>query len=677
MPQDDNIRESAVAGPLFKKARDAADAADYDTAIDLYLQGLRADPENIKGHIDLRHAALARQETNPKALTKEQIRQRLSGGRPLDRMLNAEYLLSLDPNHMPYAGLMLKAAVQAGLKNTVKWIGDLIFLANNNAKKPSLQLYVLLRDSYAAVQQYDRAVAAAQKASRLKPGDRTLVEQLRRLSVKQRQKRKQEKETIEPDDSLASVDGTADLAVEPAEAAGSDTLEKARAFFSKAKKTAESGNYDYAIEMYLDGLKYAPDAVEEGHLPLCELALQRQGKDGKKPTMMEKVKRMRGKDPLEQMLNAEYLFAKDPEHLPYAETMLKAAVAGQYTRTAGWLANLIFQTNNAAKKPSFHTYVLLKDCYSQLDQYDKALAACQRAMQIKPNDGALADEYKNLSAELTVARGRYGSDNDFRASIKNRDEQEKLHAQQGVVKSQDYRRLAIESARKKLAEDPGVPKNIFKLADALSGLETEEGENEAVELLEDSYDDTGDFTFKERAGTLRIKHLKRRIRWAKSADEEKKVDPAKDPNIAKLREQLAKTELDHYRRCMEHYPTDLRAKYEYGIRLVRARRYDEAIPLFQEAQRDPKYKISSMNQIGQCFFNKGWNADAIDVFKRAIDAYEIQDDSIAKDLRYNLARALEENGDTEEALQLYRHIAQLDFSYKDVSGRVETLRNTK
>jgi len=88
---------------------------------------------------------------------------------------------------------------------------------------------------------------------------------------------------------------------------------KARSFFEKAGKVAETDNFDYAIDMYLQGLRHAPDALMEGHLPLCELALQRQGKSGKKPSMVDKVKHMGGKTPLDQMLNAEYLFVKDPE----------------------------------------------------------------------------------------------------------------------------------------------------------------------------------------------------------------------------------------------------------------------------------------------------------------------------------------------------------------------------
>jgi len=81
-----------------------------------------------------------------------------------------------------------------------------------------------------------------------------------------------------------------------------------------------------------------------------------------------------------------------------------------------------------------------------------------------------------------------------------------------------------------------------------------------------------------------------------------------------------------------------------------------------------------MGKIGLCFFMKGWFSDAIDTFKEAIEQYEIKDDEIAKDLRYNLARACEQQGQTAEALEIYRKLAQLDYAYKDVRNRVDKLR---
>ena len=449
----------------------------------------------------------------------------------------------------------------------------------------------------------------------------------------------------------------------------------AEVFFERARKVAVTSNFDYAIDMYMEGLSCVPEAVQQGHIPLRELALLRQVRGGKKPSMMEKVKRLRGKSALDQMLNAEYLFAKDPDHLPYAEAILKAALAGGYKETTRWIADLVFQANNAAERPSLQTYILLKDSYQAVGQFDRALAACERAARLKPADTALADEFQTLSAELTVSRGKYDQEGDFRKSIKDREAQEKLLSQDAVVKTEDYRISAVKEARKALAADQTLPKNIYSLAEALSDLQTDEAEKEAVELLENVYRTKSDFSYKRRADQIKIKQLKRKIRQAKAALEANPNDTAAKSRQVELAAQLKSVELEHYRLTVENYPTDLEVKYEYGVRLIQNKRYDDAIPLFQEAQKDPRHKVTAMDKIGLCFFTKGWFADAIDIFTHAIDSHEIKDDSIAKELRYNLARSYEENGDTEKALDIYRKIAQLDFAYKDVRQRVDKLRN--
>jgi tetratricopeptide (TPR) repeat protein len=520
--------------------------------------------------------------------------------------------------------------------------------------------------------QIERAFAACRRAVALKPDDEGLVAELKRLMAKL------------PGHKRSAAQPPASVSPPPVEPQDTEVpaprvykdpdLEEAKVFFEKAWKAAETKNYDYAIEMYLDGLHRAPDALEEGHLPLVELGLQRRALGGKKPTMVERVKRLRGKTPLEQMLNAEYLFAKDPDHLPYAEAMLKAAVDGGYSKTAHWIANLIFQTNNAVEKPSLQTYLMLKDAYIALEQFDKAVAACQRALRMKPDDKELTDEFKNLSAELTMAKGKYDVEGDFRQSIRDRQTQAKLYAQDRVVKTQDYRVTAVEEARRAYAQDPDIPKHVFDLAEALADLQQDESENEAIQLLENAYGGHKDFRYKDRAGVLRIKQIRRKLRSAKRQLEARPADVRAKDNVQELTDALNRTELEHYRLCMENYPTDLAAKYEYGLRLMRNKQYNEAIPLFQEAQKDPRRRIQAMDKVGYCFFMKGWYSDAVDVFTQAIDSYEIKDDATAKELRYNLARAYEEQKDRHKALELYRRIAQLDFGYRDVSDRVDQLR---
>jgi len=386
------------------------------------------------------------------------------------------------------------------------------------------------------------------------------------------------------------------------------------------------------------------------------------------------MKYSRGKTPLEQLLNAEYLMARDPEHLPYIEAMLKAAIAGDYKQTTKWIADLLFAVNNASGNPSVHAYLLLKDSYAAIGLWDRAIAACQHAARIRPDDADIADEAKRLSAEMTVSRGKYDQAGDFRNSIKNREEQEIFQSQQGVVKTKDYRVLAAEAARKAYEQNPQSAQSIFGLAGALADMRTDQAEEEAIQLLEDAYKKRQDFSFKERAGLIRIGQVKRKIRESDEIVEANTEDSVAKSKHAGLVGQLNKAEMEHYGLCVQNYPTDLKAKYEYGLRLVHNQKYDEAIPLLQDAQKDPRHKIAAMDKIGLCFFMKGWYSDAEDIFTRAIDSYEIKDDDIAKELRYNLARSFEEQGKKAEALDIYRKIAQVDFGFKDVSQRVDRLR---
>ncbi len=688
---DPDAHVQSQAKGHFERARQRSEAGDLDGAIEAYLDGLRLAPDDVaEGHIELRVLSLQRQDRGGAKPSPEEVNRRLtSGGTPLEKMLNAEYLLAMDPEHLAYGEALLAAAVAGGYREAAKWIADLVFLANNNAAKPSVALYTVLRDAYAAIGQIQRAAAACQRAVRLNPHDEELVHALKQLRAKlafgvkgpraagdkgksSARRHKQPKR----DEQATDVEGDPEARREAAltQTANEQRMAEAKSFFANARKAAEGKQYDYAIDMYINGLTRAPDALEEGHLPLCELGFQRRGKGGKKPSMMEKVKRMRGKTPLEQMLNAEYLFVKDPDNLSYAEAMLKAAIEGGYTRTAHWIANLIFQTNNAIEKPSLQTYLLLKDSYKTLGQYDKAVAACQRAYRLKPESKELADEFKNLSAELTMAKGNYTVEGDFRQSIKDQETQAKLYAQDRVIKTEDYRLSAVEDARKAYAHEPDLPKNIFTLAEALADLEADNSENEAIRLLEGAYVRRHEFSFQERAGLLRMRQVRRKLREARKQLEAKPQDSEAKERMADLTATLNDTEMTHYRLCVENYPTDPAHKYEYALRLMQNQRYNEAIPLFQEAQKDPRRKISAMDKVGYCFLMKGWYADAVDVFTHAIEAYEIKDDAVAKELRYNLARAYEEQGDNEKALDVYRRIAQLDFSYKDVGERVDRLR---
>ena len=58
---------------------------------------------------------------------------------------------------------------------------------------------------------------------------------------------------------------------------------KSKPFFDRADQIAETGNWDYAVEMFLQGISRDVENITRGHERLRETALQRKASGGKGP----------------------------------------------------------------------------------------------------------------------------------------------------------------------------------------------------------------------------------------------------------------------------------------------------------------------------------------------------------------------------------------------------------
>ena len=67
-------------------------------------------------------------------------------------------------------------------------------------------------------------------------------------------------------------------------------------------------------------------------------------------------------------------------------------------------------------------------------------------IRLKPDDDEIAQEFKRLSAELTVSKGKYDKEGDFTQSIKDRELQERLYAQDRAVKTESQIQNAVKQA---------------------------------------------------------------------------------------------------------------------------------------------------------------------------------------------------------------------------------------
>lgn len=456
---------------------------------------------------------------------------------------------------------------------------------------------------------------------------------------------------------------------------------KARKWFVRADELVENRNYDYAIECYVDGLAIWPEAVGEGHMKLRGCGAARQHTGGKKAGLKDTMKRsLNHKDPVQAMLNASWLLARDPMNISYIEGIFKNANKAHCDDTVMWIGQALFNAAEQEKKPSAKRFASIKDIYEELadraqarGDVDVAVEALQRGIAAMNNQEVLDPKNKeiptvrrDLSTKLTIIKGKYQTSESFTESMRDREVQDDLRDSERMIQSSDRLGELIVKAKKDWENNPETPAKLRALIDLLCREDNEEHETQAIGILVERFKQSGDYAHKSQADDIRMRQLLRKVRKAKSGA---------DPAVAKqARIEQLKFELRVYKERTTKYPTDHRVRFEYAGRLFQARKFDDAIPLFQSARADPKHRTRCDVYIGRCFFEKGYQEQAVATLAKALEAMEIRENETGKSLQYWLGRAQEAAGDKNAALDSFGELMQLDYNYRDIRARMDALK---
>jgi tetratricopeptide (TPR) repeat protein len=455
-------------------------------------------------------------------------------------------------------------------------------------------------------------------------------------------------------------------------------MAQAREWFRKGQDMAEKKNYDYAIECYINGLDFWPEAVEEGHKACRAAALFR---GPKKVGFGDQMKyKTNVKDPKRAMLNAEMLLSKDPRNVSYMEAVFKNAARAHYDATVMWIGEIFAEFAAREEKPNPARFVVLRQVYEELgDRYTQtdpavAVVAMQRAVEalsrlqsLKPQDMEISTDLRDVAGKLTIMKGRYASADSFKESMHEGESQRALHDHDRGVQSDARLDELIARAHAEYEANPTEAVAVNSLVELLCRRDNEADETKAIGILLKAFEATEQYRFKMRADDIRMKQLNRKARRiAASGDAE--------AARAHLKDQL-RFELGVFKDRGRHYPTDLRIRYEYGRRLFRAGRFDEAIPVLQEARNDPRTRTRCGVYIGRCFFAKGLYSQAVNILREALASYESPDDDLGKELHWWLGRAHEAAGQIEDALKVYGQLIEWDYNYRngEVRKRIEDL----
>jgi tetratricopeptide (TPR) repeat protein len=449
---------------------------------------------------------------------------------------------------------------------------------------------------------------------------------------------------------------------------------KAARFFDHAKSVAATGQYDYAIEMYVNGLTLNPEDLDN-HKALREMSLKRKVSGGKDMGMFERRKFPTStKDEKLNMLNAERQLAFDPGNTGFMLVFAQSALRAGFFKTTNWIADLLLKANAESAKPDYNKFIMLKDVYKGLGDFKQASDCCSAALELRPDDMELKGEMKNLAADHTMSKGRYITAKNFKESIRDMDAQQQLLDAEKDVRSEDMVLRRIRDAKAEWVANPNDSGKFSKFIDALKATESLEHENVALEQLDAMFKKTNQFKWRAKAGEIKLAQLIRMERSMRADVLANPTDPQRKKEYQQFVAEKTQSELDEFKLISENYPTDTNSRFEMAKRMFMLSQFQDVIPVLQQVRIDPKHRAPAGTLLARAFLEAGFADEAVDTLKTIIDEYPAKGDEKSKEMTYYFGRALESKGDIATALKQYSLVAQMEFKYKDVQDRVKRLR---
>ena len=224
---------------------------------------------------------------------------------------------------------------------------------------------------------------------------------------------------------------------------------KAKAFFDRAKTVHESENYEYAMQLWLNGLRQDPSDMKgfNGFLKSAEVfAVQ----NPKKGVSRETRSGISAKGALGKYIEALLEFGLKRMDISTAIKATEAAAKlhlTEPTKAIGEHALTLARNNQKPKKDQF---VRLLNAFEEAETFQLAAAAGESACNMDPTDGQLQVRVRNMMAAGTMSRGGYDdlSEGGFRKNIRDADKQQALQDSEAISKTESTKDQIVERTKK-------------------------------------------------------------------------------------------------------------------------------------------------------------------------------------------------------------------------------------
>ncbi|MCA9035687.1 MAG: tetratricopeptide repeat protein [Planctomycetaceae bacterium] len=311
--------------------------------------------------------------------------------------------------------------------------------------------------------------------------------------------------------------------------------------------------------------------------------------------------------------------------------------------------------------------------------YSPAISCFQRILTINKTDTEARTMLNKLQAESAMDRGGYENAENTR-DVKQEQPQQPVNAyeedrrarkgQTGQAAPGESVEADLQHAIRKapddlnnylkLAEHYRTARDLRKAQDILTkAVEVSNNNEDIAEILEDV-----------QLAMLRNDLAVAEDRARKNPSKERIVEKAKT-----LKEELIAREKDIFERRIVRHPNDMPMMYQQAERYKHYKEWSKAIPLLQKAASDNRVKTDALVSLGYCFLRDGKADLGRRQLERALEGLSEKDKPDAfRQAHYWLGRIYEQARKTEQAEHHYHEILGVDYNYRDVLQRLESLQ---
>lgn len=459
---------------------------------------------------------------------------------------------------------------------------------------------------------------------------------------------------------------------------------KAKAFFDRAQTVHDSENYEYAMQMWLSGLRWDPESMSglNGFLNSAEVYTVSNPKKG----VSKETKNITSiKGPVGKYISALLDFGLKRMDTGNAIKVTTAAAAIGLKEPSKMLGEHALKLALNDPKPKKDMFVKLLEAFALSGSYQLAAVAGENACRMDPGDADLQHQVRNMLAQSTMTSGGYDDieSGGFRKNIRDADKQLKLEQEDSVAQTGSTKDAIVERTKADHEARPDDIPSLEKYAKALITRGKGPDELKALTLISQAHKLTGSFKFRKQAGEIQLMRARRTLEKIHALATQNPSDAQAQDKYSKAAAQFNKLQIEELKLQVEHYPTDLALKYKLGKIMFERQEYNEAIEQFQLAQGDPKIRRDVLNLMGKSFLGlKNWEDAAITTFEQALNGITDDSSELGMDIRYGLMEALvakaRKDHDVqaaERADKIAAGIAIQSFSYRDVRERREEIKS--